>query len=105
RPQPSLHFTHRTMERLSPLQTGEKRRRDRWRTRCLGLGWAAALLLAGWGGYAGYNRLVPPEPGGRGVLPDLRVTEDKRMYDRIEDLDFWRALDSADLFGDEASNS
>ena len=105
RPQPSLRFTHRTMERLSPLQTGEKRRRDRWRTRCLGLGWAAALLLAGWGGYAGYNRLVPREPGERELLHDLRIIENKRMYDRIEGLDFWRALDSSDLFGDEASNS
>jgi anti-sigma factor RsiW len=105
RPQPSPRFTHRTMERLSPLRAGEKRRWDRWRTRCLGLGWAAALLLASWGGYAGYNWLVPREPSEHELFHDLRIIENKRTYDRIEDLDFWRALDSADLFGDEASNS
>ncbi len=105
RPQPSARFTHRTMERLSPLRTGEQRWRDRWRASCLGLGWAAALLLAGWGGYAGYNRLVSREPGEPELLRDLRIIENKRMYDRIENLDFWQALDSPDLFGNEASNS
>lgn len=105
RPQPSLRFTHRTMERLSPLRAGEQLRRQRGRTLCLGLGWAAALLLAGWSGYAGYNWLVPREPGERQLLQDLRIIENKRLYDRIEDLDFWRALDAPDLFGDEASNT
>jgi anti-sigma factor RsiW len=105
RPQPSLRFTHRTLERLSPLRADEQQRRQRWRRRGLGLGWAAALLLAGWSGYAGYNWLVPREPGERQLLQDLRIIENKRLYDRIEDLDFWRALDAPDLFGEEASNS
>lgn len=105
RPQPSPRFTHRTMERLAPLRIDEQRRWATWRRRCLGLGWAAALFLAGWAGYAGYNWLVPREPGERELLHDLRIIENKRMYDRIESLDFWRALDSSDLFGDEASNS
>jgi hypothetical protein len=48
---------------------------------------------------------VPREPGERQLLQDLRIIENKRVYDRIEDLDFWRALDAPDLFGDEASNS
>lgn len=102
---PSPQFTHRTMQRLAPLRTDQQRRRDRWRTRCLGFGWAAALLLAGWGGYAGFNWLLPREPGERQLLHDLRIIENKRTYERIENLDFWRALDSADLFGNEASHS
>jgi ferric-dicitrate binding protein FerR (iron transport regulator) len=105
RSQPSLRFTHRTLERLSPLRADEQRRRHRWRTCGLGLGWAAALLAAGWAGYAGFNWLLPREPGERQLLQDLRIIENKRLYDRIEDLDFWRALDAPDLFGDEASNS
>jgi anti-sigma factor RsiW len=105
RPQPSPRFTHRTLERLSPLQAGEQRRWQRWRTRCLGLGWAAALLLAGWAGHAGYNWLVPCKPGERELLQDLRIIENKRLYDRVEDLDFWRALDTPELFGDESPNS
>ena len=104
RPQPSLRFTHRTLERLSPLRVDEYQRRRRLHMCCLGLGWAAALLLAGWTGYAGYNWFVPREPGERQLLQDLRIIENKRLYDRIEDLDFWRALDAPDLFGEEASN-
>ncbi len=105
RPQASAHFTHRTLERLSPLRDDEWHRRRRWRVRCIGLGWAAALLLAGWAGYAGYNWLMPLEPGERQLLQDLRIIENKRLYERIEDLDFWRALDAPDLFGEDATNS
>ncbi|HEY7327621.1 MAG TPA: hypothetical protein VH592_08280 [Gemmataceae bacterium] len=105
RPQPSLRFTHRTLERLSPVRADEQQRQRLWRIRCLGLGWAAALLLAGWTGYAVYNWIVPREPGERQLLQDLRIIENKRLYDRIEDLDFWRALDAPDLFGEDASNS
>src|SRR5690349_7189114 len=47
RPQPSPHFTHRTLDRLAPVRIGDRRRRSRY----LGLGWAAALLLSGWAGY------------------------------------------------------
>src|SRR5579875_3152629 len=39
RPQPSPRFTHRTLERLSPLRANEQRVRRRWRTCWLGLGW------------------------------------------------------------------
>ena len=104
-PQPSLRFTHHTLQRLAPLQADEQRRRQRWCIRCLGLGWVAALLFSAWVGYVGYNWLVPREPGERELLQDLRIIENKRLYDRIEDLDFWRALDAPDLFGEEASNS
>ncbi len=105
RPQPSPTFTNRTLERLSPVRDNEGRRGQRWRTRCLGLGWAAALLLAGWGGYAGFNWCVPREPGDPELIHDLRLIENKRSYDLVEDLDFWRALDTPELFGDEATNS
>ncbi len=105
RPQPSPSFTHRTLERLTPVQANERRRWQRWRTRCIGLGWAAAMLLAGWGGYAGYNWFVPREPGERELLHDLRLIENKRYYDLVEDLDFWRALDKPELFGDDPASS
>jgi anti-sigma factor RsiW len=104
-PQPSLRFTHRTLERLGPLRADEQQRRQRWRMRCFGLGWVAALLVSAWVGYAGYNWLVPREPGERELLQDLRILENKRLYERIETLDFWRALDAPDLFGDETSTS
>lgn len=91
RAQPSPHFTHRTLERLSPLRSDERRRRRRWRICCLGVGWIAALLLAGWAGYAGYNGLAVRQPAER-----------PRSSDRTEPLDFWLALAAPDLFGDES---
>jgi hypothetical protein len=90
RPQPSLRFTHRTLERLSPLRADEQQRRRRWRTRCLGLSWAVALLFSAWAGYAGYNWLAPREPGER---------------EHSEAFAFWRALEAPDLFGEETTKS
>jgi anti-sigma factor RsiW len=105
KPQPSPSFTHRTMERLAPIRATQQlalRRRRRWG---LTLGWVAAVLLAGLTGYAGYNYVVPREPGDKELLHDLRIIENKRLYDLAEDLEFWRALDKPDLFGDDPSAS
>lgn len=102
RPQPTASFTHRTLERLSPVRTSEARR---WRRRGLAAGWAAALLLAGWAGYATFSWVVPNSPGERELLRDLRLIESKRYYDLVEELDFWRALDTPELFGDEQRSS
>ncbi len=104
-PQPSASFTHRTLERLTPMQTARMRRRQLWRRRLIGSGWAAALLLSGWAGYAAYNWFVPNEPGEKELLHDLRIIENKRYYDLMDDLDFWRALDKPELFGDEPANT
>jgi anti-sigma factor RsiW len=102
RPQPTDRFTHRTLERLSPLRAVEA---ARWTRRGLAAGWAAALLLAGWAGYAAFSWIVPNTPGERELLQDLRLIENKRYYDLVEDLDFWRALDTPELFGDQQGNS
>lgn len=101
---PSVSFTHRTVERLTPIRAGERRRGQRWRARSLGVGWAAALLVAGWAGYAGYNWFVPREPGDSELLHDLRLIENKRYYDLVEDLEFWQALDKPELFGDDRAS-
>ncbi len=104
RPEPSASFTHRTLSRLAPAAVARPRPAlwQRWRRPVLGAGWAAALVLAAVGGYAGYNRFAPPpEPGERELVRDLRIIENKRYYDAVEDIDFLRALDQPDLFGDD----
>jgi hypothetical protein len=104
RPEPSASFTHRTLSRLAPAVAVRPRptRWQRWRRPVLGAGWAAALALAAVGGYAGYQRLAPPrEPGEQELVRDLRIIENKRYYDGVEDIDFLRALDQPDLFGDD----
>jgi anti-sigma factor RsiW len=106
RPEPSPSFTSRTLSRLAPVRTDKQPAlvgRRRWRRALIGLGWAAALLLAAVGGYAGYNWLSPRQPSERDLVRDLRVIENKRYYDAVDDMDFLRKLDDPDLFGEGAS--
>jgi hypothetical protein len=73
---------------------------QRWRRVVLGVSWAAALLVAALGGYTGFNRLVPRDPGDQDLVRDLRLIENKHLYDLVEDIDFLGALDHPDLFGE-----
>jgi anti-sigma factor RsiW len=105
RPEPSPHFTHRTLSRAAPVLTGKCPglfgRRRLW----LGLGWAAALLLAALTGYAGVGLLRPHRPGEQELVRELRVIENKPYYDLVGDMDFLRELDQPELFGDDATGS
>jgi anti-sigma factor RsiW len=102
RPEPSGSFTVRTMSRITPIQ-GQPRAwpNPRWRAPLFGMGWAAALVIAALSGYGGFNRFVPREPGDRELVRDLRLIENKHLYDLVEDVDFLHALDQLDLFGEE----
>ena len=70
-----------------------------------GVGWAAALWLSVWGGNRGYRALSPREPGEQELVRDLRVIENKRFYDLVDDIDFLKKLDDPDLFGEDAGGS
>jgi hypothetical protein len=48
---------------------------------------------------------VPREPGEEELIHDLRLIENMRFYDLVEDLEFWRALDKPELFGDDQARS
>jgi anti-sigma factor RsiW len=96
--EPSPHFTHRTVERIPALRPADPARRRTW---ALALGWVAALLLAAVGGFAGLNRLYPPDRTDEELVRDLRVIENRRLYEPIDDIDFLWGLSHPDLFGDE----
>jgi hypothetical protein len=38
------------------------------------------------------------------LLRDLRLIENKRLYDLVDDANFLRLLDEPDLFGDDGRN-
>ncbi len=110
RPEPSTDFTSRTVQRISVQAATRGRARGRWRTWTLGAGWAAAVLLAAG---ASYNwtathlhrqatRLEEPIDVDQLLVRDLRVLENKRLYDQVDSLEFLRKLDSPELFGDES---
>jgi anti-sigma factor RsiW len=104
RAEPSPRFTERTLSRLRPVASGPARGLTprRW---LAGAAWAAGLVLAFAAGWVGYDRLVPREPGERELVRDLRIIENKRLYDPIDDLDFLRQLDQPELFGEEHPGS
>jgi anti-sigma factor RsiW len=104
RPAPSPRFANETLEKISPVRiTGSplivKRR---WTNVVLTAGWAAALILAIGLGYGG-SRIAPTRgPGDQELVRDLRVIENKRLYDAADDLDLVRELDAPELFGEDA---
>jgi anti-sigma factor RsiW len=104
---PSPSFTHRTVERVSALRSKQDpvampgSPLGRWKPYALGLGWAAAVLLAGGIGFAVTTRVLPREPSDEELSRDLRVIENRKAYEQADDLDFLKQLDQPDLFGDD----
>jgi len=114
-PGPSTTFTSRTLERISVLRPAAVRPRESglrypW---SFGIGWAAAVLLAGSVGFTGVA-LLAPRPGGhshlaqtdpavleRQLVQDLRVIENKRLYEQVESIEFLKELADEDFFGDD----
>jgi anti-sigma factor RsiW len=72
-----------------------------WKPLALGVGWAAAVLLVGGLGFAVATKILPREPTDDELSRDLRVIENKKAYEQIDDLDFLKQLDHPDLFGDD----
>ena len=106
RAEPSPSFTHRTMSRISairPAATQPARAGTPgppWRRR---LGWAAAMALAAAAGFAAVTFLLPPDRTDEELARDLRVIENRRLYEPIDDIDFLHALEQADLFGEDTT--
>jgi anti-sigma factor RsiW len=106
KPEPSPSFTHRTLEKLTPIRTQaapQPRKRRPW---LVGVGWAAAVLAAAAAGYAEVSVIATaPANPEQDLTRDLRIIENKRFYDRVDDLEFLKQLDQPDLFGDDVAGS
>jgi anti-sigma factor RsiW len=110
KPEPSPNFTHQTLDRVAaPKTMATGPALTRWKPWALGVGWAAALLLAGAGGY-GAIRLLPHRqpttvPQTRefdpATVPDPSTVENMHRYEQVDDLHFLVELDDPDLFGDD----
>jgi anti-sigma factor RsiW len=107
KPEPSTDFTQRTVSQIVPVQAGAKsvaaaHYRRPW---LLGAGWAAAVLVAATAGFFGTRLFVPKQPGEQDLVRDLRLIENKRLYELVEDMEFLRQLDNPDLFGEDSAGS
>jgi anti-sigma factor RsiW len=117
-PAPSASFTSKTLDKISGVVPAVTSSARFARTPWAGAAWAAALVLAAVGGFAGARilrprPLAPPAPSAvqadpdQLLLRDLRVIENKRLYDHVHDIGFLRALanpDDPDLFGEDVPN-
>jgi len=112
RPEPSPAFTSQTLQRVSayrPVTTPAVQKR--WSPVAFRIGWAAAVLLAGVVGFGSVRSTMrrerPAAPVSERIdvdehlARDLRVIENKRLYEQVDDMDFLRKLDDPDLFGDD----
>jgi anti-sigma factor RsiW len=110
RPEPSAHFTHRTLERLAVPRcqwAAQYARGRRWR---LCLGWAAVVLLTAGLGFGVARWLWPPPAPianpmdaevDQQLVQHLRLLQNKPLYDLVDDVDQLQALDHPDLFGED----
>lgn len=102
RAEPSPSFTHRTLERISAQRqaaAATSRKRRRWGAI---VGWSAGFAAAAAAGFAAMTLLVPREPTDEELVGDLRLLENKRLYEQVESLEFLKALDARNLFEDDA---
>lgn len=114
RAEPSPLFTSRTLDRLTLAQSAQGAEMSAtgkaWKPWVLGLGWAAALMLATWAGFSASHGVpsrgaADPELVQTDLVRDLRLIENKRLYDLIDDLEFLSELDHPDLFAEETRGS
>src|SRR5208337_3047290 len=90
----SSHFTHRTLAQVTSRQKIYRLGRL-WIQR---VAWAAGVLVALALGYAGVMALVPRHPTDEELVRDLRLIENKRLYEEAGSVEFLRELDQPDLF-------
>lgn len=106
-PDASPSFTQHTLSKIGPLARPTHRstfggwKGSRWLA--LGGAWAAAVVLAALVGYFGTRALLPTGPGEGELTRDLRIIENKKLYDLIEDIDFLHELEQPDLFGEDST--
>jgi anti-sigma factor RsiW len=115
RPEPTATFSSRTLERVSalrPQKAPANKEGRKWPYWVPGAGWAAVVLVASALGYTGISWLSKAQPPAAPATPrinedallvrDLRLIENKRLYEFVDDINFLRELDDPDLFGDDS---
>jgi anti-sigma factor RsiW len=115
----SPQFTSRTIERLSTIQPAMIAAADSDQTALepsgprlpngwpVFAGWSLGILAAALLGYFGtrayWLRQRPslPQDMDAALIQDLRLYENKRLYDQVDNVNFLRSLDVSKLFDDQ----
>jgi anti-sigma factor RsiW len=117
KPEPSPTFSSKTLERISvfrPAVAASRVWRHWWQPWAYGVGWAASIMLASTVGFHTVDffmrRARSPDPAANSqpvdldqqLVRDLRVIENHRLYEHVDDIQFLRELDDPDLFGEDS---
>lgn len=105
KPEPSPSFTSRTLEKLAPIRSAALRKEKVRRPWLVGLGWATATVAAASLGFFAVGWTGSRDNPDQELTRDLRLIENKRLYDHVDDLEYLKSLDRPELFGDDTSGS
>jgi anti-sigma factor RsiW len=106
KPEPSANFTNRTMERVSTQMAVLQDRRQRLRPWLFGLGWAAAVLIAALGGFAGTSVFINHNDTkvDQQLVKDVHTADNLKALEHVDDIDFLHKLanpNDPDVFGED----
>jgi anti-sigma factor RsiW len=125
RREPSSTFTTRTLERIEPLRlpgasatvstlasshpsAALPTTMSRQRRLLVWGGWAAAIVAAGVIGYFArgpiHDAIFPSAERSNDaqIVADMQLLENLRLYRHVDDMEFLKALDTPELFGEDA---
>lgn len=103
KPDVTMSFTEKTMEKMQALSSPTVAIKDySFEIRAL---MVAALLLVLFAGGVGVGSLSFKENNtDKELIKNLRLYENKNLYEQIENIEFLKKLDAPDLFGQEATS-
>jgi anti-sigma factor RsiW len=102
RSEPSPGFTHRTLERLSSVRATQRAGAGSWNPWAVAAAWAAGVLIAAFIGFGGMSALLSKQPTDEDLVRDLRILENKRLYESVDDIRFLQKLADPELFGEDS---
>lgn len=101
-PELTSNFTARTMDKLEQITRPNRVEKKLWES-LPQLALAFGLLVVFVGGYMGMNTYLKDPLGEVDLIRDLRVIDNKLLYENVGNLDFLQKLNAQELFGDETA--
>lgn len=102
KPDVTMSFTEKTMEKMKALSSPTIALKD-YSFGIRGLAIAAVLLILFAGGVGVGSLSFKENNIDKELIKNLRLYENKSLYEQIENIEFLKKLDAPDLFGQDTS--
>jgi len=103
KPDVTMSFTEKTMEKMKALSSPTIAIKD-YSSGIRVLKVAAVLLILFAGGVGVGSLSFKENNTDKELIKNLRLYENKNIYDQVENIEFLRKLDAPDLFGQDTSS-